>query len=173
MASTINDSVIEKFYKRAADGFIKYGTTMDRSDLSRLDWLVHAQQEAMDLCVYLEKLIQLEKGEPALEETPQTEVKRLPDLAPTSPPVSTKPPLFVIEDKPAKAERQLHDDSPMPFGKHKDRKLADVPAGYFLWLWEQEWFQYKFPDLHTYVKQNMNVLQAEADDSDPGDDPPY
>ncbi len=34
---------------------------MQRTDLSRLDWLRHAQEEAMDLAVYLEKLIQLEE----------------------------------------------------------------------------------------------------------------
>ena len=36
----------------------KYGTTMEREDLSKLDWLKHAQEEAMDLAVYLEKIIQ-------------------------------------------------------------------------------------------------------------------
>jgi hypothetical protein len=30
---------------------------MDREDLSTLDWLRHAQEEAMDLSLYLEKLI--------------------------------------------------------------------------------------------------------------------
>tara|TARA_R110001606_G_C15166202_1_gene627631 strand:+ start:263 stop:499 length:237 start_codon:yes stop_codon:yes gene_type:complete len=34
---------------------------MDRTDLSSLEWLIHAQEEAMDLSVYLEKLIGLEK----------------------------------------------------------------------------------------------------------------
>ena len=39
---------------------------MERDDLTPLDWLKHAQEEAMDLAVYLEKLIQeleeLKKG---------------------------------------------------------------------------------------------------------------
>jgi hypothetical protein len=38
--------------------------TMDRQDLNRLEWLKHAQEEAMDLAVYLEKLIQLEEQKP-------------------------------------------------------------------------------------------------------------
>lgn len=38
----------------------KYGKSMNRSDLSRRQWLVHAQEEAMDLAIYLEKLIQEE-----------------------------------------------------------------------------------------------------------------
>lgn len=27
------------------------------------------------------------------------------------------------------------DASPMPFGKHKDEPLVDVPARYLVWLW--------------------------------------
>lgn len=60
--SKIEYRVCTKITQRAALGKKKYGTTMDRDDLTRLDWLKHAQEEAMDLAVYLEKLIQeLEK----------------------------------------------------------------------------------------------------------------
>ena len=38
-------------------GLKKYGVTMERTDLSELDWLRHARDEAMDLCVYLTRLI--------------------------------------------------------------------------------------------------------------------
>lgn len=58
--SSIEDAVKAKMDLRAAKGARDYGCTMDRTDLSRLDWLNHAQQEAMDLAVYLEKLIQEE-----------------------------------------------------------------------------------------------------------------
>jgi hypothetical protein len=34
--------------------------------LTRLEWLIHAQEEAMDLAVYLQKLIELEKPEDGL-----------------------------------------------------------------------------------------------------------
>ena len=34
---------------------------MERTDLSRLEWLIHTQEEAMDMVVYLEKLISIEK----------------------------------------------------------------------------------------------------------------
>lgn len=57
--SQIEESVVVKILRRARDGRRKYGTTMERTDLSIVDWLEHAQQEAMDLAVYLEKLIQL------------------------------------------------------------------------------------------------------------------
>ena len=55
--SKIEDKVIKKINDRAALGKNKYNTTMEREDLSRLDWLKHAQEEAMDLAIYLQKLI--------------------------------------------------------------------------------------------------------------------
>ncbi len=35
----------------------KYGTTMDRSDLSLMDWLQHAYEETLDQALYLKKSI--------------------------------------------------------------------------------------------------------------------
>ena len=58
--SAIEDAVIIKIAKRSITGVEKYGTTMERKDLSRKEWLIHAQEEAMDLGVYLERLIQEE-----------------------------------------------------------------------------------------------------------------
>lgn len=58
--SSIEDRVCKKIQSRAEVGLKKYGISMDEEDLSRLKWLIHAQEEAMDLCIYLEKLIQLE-----------------------------------------------------------------------------------------------------------------
>ena len=57
--SSIEKRVCIKILDRAEVGKKKYGTTMDRKDLTELKWLKHAQEEAMDLAVYLEKLIQL------------------------------------------------------------------------------------------------------------------
>lgn len=57
--SGIEEDVCFKILKRSEIGKKKYGTTMERKDLSELDWLKHAQEEAMDLAVYLEKLIQM------------------------------------------------------------------------------------------------------------------
>jgi len=62
--SKIEDSVCNKILERAKVGKEKYGTTMERKDLSRLEWLKHAQEEAMDLAVYLQKLIELEENKP-------------------------------------------------------------------------------------------------------------
>jgi len=49
-------SVIEQFKQRADLGMKKYGTNMDRSDLSILEWIQHAQEEHMDAILYLEKM---------------------------------------------------------------------------------------------------------------------
>jgi len=54
-------SVLQKFLKRAEFGKAKYGTDLDRDDLSVLEWINHAQEEHMDAILYLEKLRQLEE----------------------------------------------------------------------------------------------------------------
>ena len=58
--SKVEDKVINKIATRAQVGKDKYGVTMERKDLTRLQWLIHAQEEAMDMAVYLQKLIDLE-----------------------------------------------------------------------------------------------------------------
>jgi hypothetical protein len=51
-------SVIQKFISRSEVGRLKYGTTLDRTDLQVGDWITHAQEELMDGILYLEKLKQ-------------------------------------------------------------------------------------------------------------------
>jgi hypothetical protein len=58
MKDTIVESVIKQFKDRSEVGIAKYGVTLNREDLSTLQWLEHAQQEAMDFCLYLERLKQ-------------------------------------------------------------------------------------------------------------------
>lgn len=58
MKDTIVESVIKQFKDRSDVGIAKYGVTLDREDLSTLEWINHAQQEAMDFCLYLERLKQ-------------------------------------------------------------------------------------------------------------------
>ena len=62
--SKIENKVCDKILERSEIGKQKYGVTMERQDLSRLQWLKHAQEEAMDLAVYLEKLINEEESKP-------------------------------------------------------------------------------------------------------------
>jgi hypothetical protein len=51
-------SIIKQFKERSVKGKEKYGTDLDRTDLSLLDWIEHAKQEHMDAILYLEKLKQ-------------------------------------------------------------------------------------------------------------------
>jgi glycosyl transferase family 25 len=55
-SDSIVNSVIRAFIGRSNVGLQKYGTTLDRDDLSILDWIQHAQEEHMDAILYLEKL---------------------------------------------------------------------------------------------------------------------
>jgi hypothetical protein len=48
--------VLNQIADRSERGLEKYGTNLERTDLETLDWLQHAQEEAMDLCLYLERL---------------------------------------------------------------------------------------------------------------------
>ena len=55
-ARSLEDKVCSRIQQRAEVGLAKYGVTMERTDLSEKEWLEHAQEEALDLAVYLEKL---------------------------------------------------------------------------------------------------------------------
>jgi hypothetical protein len=48
--------VLSRFAERSQVGINKYNTTLERTDLSTLEWLTHAQEEAMDFVLYLERL---------------------------------------------------------------------------------------------------------------------
>jgi hypothetical protein len=53
---TVVNSVLLKFITRSHLGLHKYGTSLDRTDLHRVDWLNHLQEELMDAILYLERL---------------------------------------------------------------------------------------------------------------------
>ena len=58
--TTFTDSVvfeiIKEFGDRAEKGYNKYGTDMDRTDLSVAEWAQHLREELMDGLVYLTRL---------------------------------------------------------------------------------------------------------------------
>ena len=58
---SIVDAVVQKFLQRSAVGQLKYGVTLDRTDLQLKDWIQHTQEELMDAILYLEKLKQTPK----------------------------------------------------------------------------------------------------------------
>ena len=55
-SDTIVTSVIEKYLERSKVGREKYGSTLDREDIDKIQWLIHLQEELMDATLYIEKL---------------------------------------------------------------------------------------------------------------------
>ena len=49
-------AVKKKFEERSQTGIRKYNTTLEREDLSFIDWLNHLQEELMDATLYVERL---------------------------------------------------------------------------------------------------------------------
>jgi hypothetical protein len=56
MKDKIVEQVVNKFNERSQRGIEKYGTTLDRDDLSIEEWVDHAIEESMDFILYLYKI---------------------------------------------------------------------------------------------------------------------
>ena len=65
---------------------------------------------------------------------------------------------------------KLTDDSQMPFGQHKGRKMEDVPAQYLMYLWGENSNKFKdgkIPEdrplfgVMEYIEDNLDVLKKE------------
>lgn len=54
--SELLKELIKEFEQREERGLSKYGTTMDRTDLSFEDWIQHFKEELMDGLIYLKKI---------------------------------------------------------------------------------------------------------------------
>ncbi len=48
--------VLARFNERSQAGIRKYNQTLERTDLSPLEWLTHLQEELMDATLYIERL---------------------------------------------------------------------------------------------------------------------
>ena len=60
MTDAITEAVVAQLRTRAEKGKEKYGTTMERDDLTFAEWIQHLQEELMDAAVYIEKIKQLD-----------------------------------------------------------------------------------------------------------------
>ena len=58
MKDGIVKAVVDKFKRRSDVGIEKYGTTLEREDLTPEEWAEHMQDELMDAILYLERLKQ-------------------------------------------------------------------------------------------------------------------
>lgn len=59
----------------------------------------------------------------------------------------------------------LEDWDVMPFGKHKNRPMQDVPASYFHWLWTQGKKDDKECPVADYIRRNISALKQETPDA--------
>ena len=61
--------------------------------------------------------------------------------------------------------KELTDTDPMPFGRHKDEAMQDVPARYLHYLWthgmSDEW---EISPVGRYIHNNMDCLKQEHPD---------
>lgn len=54
---SVVEAVRTDLLRRSKAGIAKYGTTLDRTDLSLRDWLQHAYEETLDNANYLKRAI--------------------------------------------------------------------------------------------------------------------
>lgn len=57
-------------------------------------------------------------------------------------------------------EATLSDNSLMPFGKYKNEKMANVPASYLLWLYDNDKCN---SYVKEYIEDNLDVLRVEIE----------
>lgn len=62
----------------------------------------------------------------------------------------------------------MKDEDLMPFGKHKGTAMANVPADYLLWLYDQpepnynHWSGERSRNVRKYVEANLDGLRKEV-----------
>lgn len=57
-----------------------------------------------------------------------------------------------------KQDEILTDKSLMPYGKHKGKKMANVPADYLIWLLDNN---RTTPPVRKYIEENRDILDIE------------
>lgn len=61
---------------------------------------------------------------------------------------------------------ELTDESIMPFGKHKGKTMAEVPASYLFYLWTNGMEHDTQSDVANYIRSNLDVLQMDYPDGE-------
>jgi len=59
--SELLNEVIVDMIMREKKGFSEYNHTMDRTDLTEKEWIQHAYEEALDLALYLKKIMKVQE----------------------------------------------------------------------------------------------------------------
>ena len=58
----ITKTTINEFLERAEKGKMKYGCSLDRTDLIDMDYIQHLKEELMDGVLYLNKFLEMNKN---------------------------------------------------------------------------------------------------------------
>ena len=45
----------------------------------------------------------------------------------------------------------------MPFGTHKDEKIAELPTRYLKYIISEDWFETKFPEHYSEAKETLEL----------------
>lgn len=53
----------------------------------------------------------------------------------------------------------MNEDSKIPFGKHKGKKLGEVPAQYLLWYYKQPWAQTHHPNVYSWIHRHLEEVK--------------
>ncbi len=63
-----------------------------------------------------------------------------------------------------KLMEKLNDNSPCPVnGDNHGILMKNLDAAYLLWLYDQKWLKYKYPEVLEYIEDNMTVLESELE----------
>lgn len=59
----------------------------------------------------------------------------------------------------------LTDNDLMPFGMYEDKKMANVPAHYLKWLWDNDKVSmHRWNKVYWYIKNNMDAIEKELNE---------
>lgn len=69
MTDSYVEAVCADLHSRSERGVAKYGTTLERDDLSQQEWMQHLYEELLDAALYLKRLMGLSSERVDIEET--------------------------------------------------------------------------------------------------------
>jgi hypothetical protein len=71
--------------------------------------------------------------------------------------------LAISKNRNTKTMTVATDQTIMPWGKHRGVKLANIPADYLIWLYENSEIKTQHHNLWLadYIRKNLDVLKAE------------
>lgn len=56
--------------------------------------------------------------------------------------------------------KQLSDTDTFPFGKHKGKRMQDVPSSYLDWLAGQPWIK-DWPAVESYIQRSRKAIDQD------------